>query len=614
MDVEGFPDRKDLQPELKICAQQEPAHRDAESEHRREREGAPYVKDESGGGSDPNIAAKLEQMNEADPDIKAKKKPAHTRLPVSTVTSEAAAGKTGGEAIVIVPTPLSAKRVDVLFHLHGHTIGYRQAKHGKGKPPPPRDIQYDRIEQQLLAAAQDGLPMVGILPQGTFYSTFGPGGQLGVNVDRYVKEVFGGVSELKGIDPGRVTLSGWSGAGKAIGEMITGSEAAGSGKAVPGGETGSVLPVTDNFEGLFLFDAIYGDWLDPVWRFLQTRLHADLAELVKHGSASRDPATAARAQEDYLLTKGFRFRGIYTIHGGCKTNYEALRDDDLKATWFDSADVQKLPASVREKWSANYQIGLSGERTHNIMIGKQSGSDPENLLKALRMLLPKAAPPTSVPAAAPAPVTAPAPHGRPSPASHRSRHTEPVAPRATAPPATLPTKGSPDELLVAAAVALGRAGKGSARLAGGTLLHQEDLRSALDNRAKLAALNQRFQQAQVTVGAAPEGAQRLAVAQQQASDLVRLVELQFILDPKRSALDLLPPDRAQHWRDFKWEKNDYPKGPKGAHEAEAKAMTREMTVVRPERRPNQDSAAVMIEEQATPQRWQFIAEHSPVPR
>src|SRR2546423_6768934 len=85
------------------------------------------MKGETGGSSDPNIGAKLREMNKADPEIRAGKKPPHTNLAVSSVTSEAAAAETGGEAIVIVPPGLPAGPVDILFHLHGHTIGYRQA-------------------------------------------------------------------------------------------------------------------------------------------------------------------------------------------------------------------------------------------------------------------------------------------------------------------------------------------------------------------------------------------------------------------------------------------------------------------------------------------------------
>jgi D-alanyl-D-alanine dipeptidase len=541
------------------------------------------VKGEMGGGSDPNI------------DYKAKKK----TVAVSTVTDEAVGDESGGRAIVIVPQGLPPGKVDILFHLHGHTIGYRQVKHKKGTAaPPPRDVQYDRIEQQLLAAAGEGLPMVGILPQGAFYSEFGSGGQAGVNADKFIDEVLSlGVPQLTGLERGRVTLSGWSGAGYGITQMIGGSQAAAAGKKVPGGKNGSLLP-TSEFEGLFLFDAIYGNWLGPIWDFLQGRLQAELTHLAGLGGAGADPAKVAAAQDAYLASDGFRFRGMYTLKGGCKKNYEALRDQHLGKEWFDSDAVAFLPEPIRDRWKANYEVKYSGAGVvHNVMIGKEGGPDQENLLKAIEML-PKKKSPTAA-------------HGRavPAPAAAR-RPLQQVAPPRRQPAPIASGAGDVNGVLVEAAAALGRAGKGSSRPQGGTLLHQEDLRAALANRAKNDALNQRFGQAVAAVNAVPDGPARVAAAQREAAALVRVVELQFILDPARSSLDLLPPDRTTHWRDFQWERNDYPGGPTGAHERDARRMTAEMTKVRSERRPNQGSDAVLEESQATSARWAFITERA----
>ena len=572
------------------------------------------LKGESGGGSDPNIAAKLEEINKADPEVRAKKKKPLTSLEVSSVTSESAAASTGGEAIVIVPPGLPAGAVDVLFHLHGHTIGYRQVKHGKAEAPPPRDVQYDRVEQQLLAASQAGLPMVGILPQGTFYSRFGPEGQAGVNVSNYVDQVFAlGLDPLKGRSPGRVTLSGWSGAGLAITEMIAGTEAKQGGGKVPGGEKGSLLP-TGAFEGLFLFDAIYGklgkssNWLNPIWRFLHSQLEKELVELTALTGGGADASAIAAKQENHLATKGFRFRGIYTDSGGCKANYEHLRDQYLQKDWFGSDAVKALPASVQQTWRANYQVQYAGKGvSHNLMIGKQGGASQENLLKALEML-PKpaaAAPPAGAHGRAGPPA-----HARPSPVPTRQPGAAVTGSHPGAVPAPAPG-GAPDQILIAAAVALGRVDKNGGRPAGGTLLRQDDVRAALDKRIGNPSINERFTQALAVVAATPAVGQ-IAAAQQQASGLVHALELQFILDPARSALDLLPPDRAKHWREFQWDPKDYPGGPKGAHEAKARAMVREFAAdVRPERRPNQGADAVVTKSEMTDERWRYIAKHSP---
>jgi D-alanyl-D-alanine carboxypeptidase-like protein len=564
---------------------------------------------EVGGDSDPNIHKPK--------DWKPSKKGEKFRVAVSSVTSEAAGAKSGGEAIVIVPTGLPPGKVDILFHLHGHTIGYRQAKHKKGAAPPPRDVMYDRIEQQLLAAARENFPMIGILPQGSFYSKFGAGDKAGINADAFVNDVFGlGLNELKGLSPGGVTLSGWSGAGKGITEMMAGSKAAAKkGAAAPTAQS-PLLP-TNDFEGLFLFDAIYGDWLKTIWGWLEARLNAELTVLA--GKTAGTPAQTAAAQEAWIKSSGFRFRGIYTHKGGCLENYETLRDTHL-AGWFSSKAAGALAGSVRDALRANYVVAGSGKGVqHNVMIGKQGGANQENLLKAIEML---------------------PPHPKTAGAQGRTATTGPGKTRAAA-PAPVPAAGQPsvssgasaDQLLIESAVALGRPDAAKSKTAGGTLLSQDDVRAALTNRAKDATFDARFKQAQTALAAVPAGPGRAAAAQTQAKALVRALELRFILDPTRSALDLLPADRATHWKEFGWETYDYPgqvtrkvkvegKGkekptwkkvqdPKGAHEDEARAMTGEMTKVRPERRPNKGSEAVMVEADATPERWKYIAEHSP---
>jgi len=323
---------------------------------------------------------------------------------------------------------------------------------------------------------------------------------------------------------------------------------------------------------------------------LQKQLHADLANLARE--AAGNPQAPAAAQEGWLAKSGFRFRGIYTESGGCKKNYETLRDQLLDQTWF--AKQEGLPASVLERWKANYQVAFSGAGVeHNQMIGKQGGPDQENLLKALEML-PRAAAPKAT-------------QGRASPIPTRSP-TAAARPRPAVTPTAAPVSGS-DDLLVAEAIALGRADSRTARLPGGTLLRQDDIRSALTNRSKDATLDAKFREAQTVVGAVPSGPGRVTSAQQQAPVLTRALELRFILDPSHSALDLLPPERAKHWRDFQWDPKDYPGGPKGKHEAEARAMMREMTAVRAERRPNTGSTAVVTKSQMTPERWQQVKGH-----
>ncbi|HEY4994208.1 MAG TPA: hypothetical protein VII33_19230, partial [Nakamurella sp.] len=97
-------------------------------------------------------------------------------------TKETAAGR----AIVLRPKTLDVNHpIDVLLHLHGYTsrrwdpaAGWRQAKvpvtkDGKAYQP-VRDVDQDRIEQQLATVTTSNPQTLGILPQGVGHSFFGP--------------------------------------------------------------------------------------------------------------------------------------------------------------------------------------------------------------------------------------------------------------------------------------------------------------------------------------------------------------------------------------------------------------------------------------------------------
>jgi hypothetical protein len=110
--------------------------------------------------------------------------------------------------------------VDVLLHLHGFGIGYRQLRPGKHdytgvlQEKQLRDVELYQMEQQLLSHVHASKRLViAVLPQGSERSAFG---DLGSKSDAYLKEVFNKLIPTyipeKAI-PGRVIVSGHSGGG-----------------------------------------------------------------------------------------------------------------------------------------------------------------------------------------------------------------------------------------------------------------------------------------------------------------------------------------------------------------------------------------------------------------
>jgi len=79
----------------------------------------------------------------------------------STNTNESAAGR----AILVVPTSLDASQaIDVLLHLHGFNIGYRQRVASSSPDAGTvRDVLVDQIEDQL---GRSGRSMIAVPPRG----------------------------------------------------------------------------------------------------------------------------------------------------------------------------------------------------------------------------------------------------------------------------------------------------------------------------------------------------------------------------------------------------------------------------------------------------------------
>jgi hypothetical protein len=97
-----------------------------------------------------------------------------------------------------------------------------------------------------------------------------------------------------------------------------------------------------------------------------------------------------------------------------------------------------------------------------------------------------------------------------------------------------------------------------------------------------------------------------------------VLENQFIHDPDASSLDLLPPDRARRYRDFRWHRLDYPgqtgNDRAGPNEARASEMTNELSAIRPERRANRGADAVVTENEFDARMRRYVADELvPVP-
>lgn len=138
------------------------------------------------------------------------------------------------------------------------------------------------------------------------------------------------------------------------------------------------------------------------------------------------------------------------------------------------------------------------------------------------------------------------------------------------------------------------------RLSNGSdsLLTRDYVSTALSARNNNAPLSNAIKAAVQEVGQDIFSIQMLRI-ERLARGIIRLLETQFINDPSTSSLDLLPSNKGQRYRNFKWDVNDYPGGPGGSHEGVALTMVRDLSNIRPERRANAGSQAVVTKSQYT---------------
>jgi hypothetical protein len=271
-----------------------------------------------------------------------------------TATTESATGR----AILVVPASLDTSQpIDVLLHLHGHNIGYRQ-RVASNLPDAGsvRDVLVDQIEDQL---ERSGRAMIAVLPQGTLVSGFAPSGAT-FDCDSFLDEVLN-AAVTAGVWPScptvsRVVLSGHSGGGNTIGPLS--------------GQSGQPhLP--SKIAAMFLFEAINGsNELAGITTYVTLKLNADLAALASGSD-----------QLDYLKSS-FRFRGVYNTQDDFyATNYATLTQ--TIASWFakNAAALGGKGSDAYNALSANYVVvNPSPFVVHDGLLG--SG----NLLLALGML------------------------------------------------------------------------------------------------------------------------------------------------------------------------------------------------------------------------------------
>ena len=99
--------------------------------------------------------------------------------------------------------------------------------------------------------------------------------------------------------------------------------------------------------------------------------------------------------------------------------------------------------------------------------------------------------------------------------------------------------------------------------------------------------------------------EQLAFITQTAALVVRT----FILSANTSSIDLLPAAQRDRFRNFDWQRQDYPGGVHGANEARANQLSRRLSAIRPERRANSGGVAVVTRAQHTREVEQHIRDN-----
>ncbi|WP_163509333.1 M15 family metallopeptidase [Fodinicola acaciae] len=259
---------------------------------------------------------------------------------------------TAGKAIALVPAAVKPTTVDVLLHFHGNTgdlaarpyASWRQSK----KDATVRDVALDRVAQQLDAAADPQL--IGILPVGVGESSF----NATYNADAYVNDILTRLQtegELKkGTALGKIVLSGHSGGGTSVKNLLS--------KAMAAKGHHHVAEVV-------LLEAIGPRSLTWWTTWVKTQL--DRLRPILTGSA-------ADADKQAALDGVPKIRAYYSKNGLYATRYGVLRDA-IKG-WFDKApSLGPWDAKARDLFLV---IELDGTNHESIVGGQKASAKPKD--------------------------------------------------------------------------------------------------------------------------------------------------------------------------------------------------------------------------------------------
>ena len=329
------------------------------------------------------------------------------------------------------------------------------------------------------------------------------------------------------------------------------------------------------------------------------------------------PAGASAAAATAALSTGFTFRLYYNASGGyagaageVEAHLKALFGEGPKASAAQKPLATKIAAldpAARAALRARYQtIGVTQtqnpQHDANIAAGKLDTLGHDNMVgsnafaDAIRAL----------PAASSASPSAPAPMRAPTPPKSSSLDSEPdLVPENRMVVASVDRRmlSRVEDValrLISETVALGRA-DGAGPSAGHSLLREADIRAALVARS--GDLSTGFDGAMSVIGSIPEG-QRDSEYRAQAEGLIMMLENAFIHDSSRSAIDLLSPDRAKHFRDMSGIASTTRATPTARPPARTKARPPRWRpsspCCDPERRPNQGAATRWSRSRSSP--------------
>ena len=283
-------------------------------------------------------------------------------------------GLAEGRAIVLLPNWLGKqpKQVEVLVHLHGFGVGYRQLtkklidkkeRTSTMNVGQNRDLAVDRTEAQIEASRRD---VVGILPQAAgSKSEFG-----NFTNDTYIQHVFAALTALKFWDTAPeirgVIFSGHSGAGNTMTPMLD-----------------KDVRLPEKLEEVILFDALNWDGqVGQVNRWLERQLAKDLHNLV---------ALSTKATRLEYLTRSMRFRGYHTHTGNYAPRYQKV--DAFLNGWFERHTTMLGILGIQSELRANYSVTDAGAIDHEHVMEQQDRF--KESLGALGPVVATPAPPVS---------------------------------------------------------------------------------------------------------------------------------------------------------------------------------------------------------------------------